>query len=86
MASRGAKHIILLSRCGAEKKAARELIEELRGSAVNVDALACDIADPVKLWGTLKTASTGKPPIRDVIQGAMVLDICFFPGFTCTHF
>ncbi|CAM1501901.1 Fc.00g038850.m01.CDS01 [Cosmosporella sp. VM-42] len=74
MASQGAKHLILLSRSGATGSDAEKLINELKDSGVSVEAAACDITKGDNLKERLETILRRKPPIRGVIQAAMVLE------------
>lgn len=77
MASRGAKNFILASRSGAAKPEAQDLIKELRRSEIRVEILKVDIADgPAlrsKLDNLLRDEANNLPPLRGVIQAAMVL-------------
>ncbi|KAI7968609.1 hypothetical protein EIK77_006628 [Talaromyces pinophilus] len=77
MASRGAKNFILASRSGAAKPEAQELIEELRCSGIRVEILKVDITDgpalQSRLDGLLQDEAKNFPPLRGVIQAAMVL-------------
>ncbi|KAL9074826.1 MAG: hypothetical protein Q9161_001964 [Pseudevernia consocians] len=82
MASRGARNLILLSRSGARSKAALSLVEELTMQGICVKALACDVADAISLSTTLMSCAETMPPIRGVIQGAMVLRDTIFEKMT----
>ncbi|KAF4512783.1 hypothetical protein G6O67_000122 [Ophiocordyceps sinensis] len=74
MASRGARNLILLSRSGAQAPEAKALVGDLRDAGVQVDAVACDIADAERVDEILSDAMKRMPPIRGVIQAAMVLE------------
>lgn len=78
LANRGAKHLILLSRSGPCTTAAQELITELNGEGVNVEAPVCDIADEVALGSVLDECTRRMPPIRGCIQGAMVMKVSVY--------
>lgn len=74
MAENGAKNLILTSRSGIANSGARESVELLRSKGINVAVYACDIGDSLQLSSLLNQASN-LPPIRGVVQGAMVLQV-----------
>ncbi|WP_447002678.1 SDR family NAD(P)-dependent oxidoreductase [Saccharothrix isguenensis] len=67
----GAKHLVLLSRRGADAPGAGELVTELEALGAEVRAAACDVADRDQL--TALVASLDQP-ISAVIHAAGVLD------------
>jgi NAD(P)-dependent dehydrogenase (short-subunit alcohol dehydrogenase family)/acyl carrier protein len=73
MGSRGARHLLLLNRSGADNEAARTTMAALEADGCAVTALTCDIADEARLASVLAHARQNLPPIRGVVQGAMVL-------------
>ncbi|CAG8364717.1 unnamed protein product [Penicillium salamii] len=75
MASRGAKHLIFLNRSGLND-AAKDTVAALQAAGCTATVFACDVADPAQLTSTLEKARQQLPPIRGVIQGAMVLRDC----------
>ena len=82
MAGRGAKNLILLSRSGPKRDAARTLIEELSALGVRVEAPPCDVTDPVSLQSVLDSCTKTMPPIKGCIQGTMVLRDTIFESMT----
>ncbi len=71
------KHMIFISRgAGAKRKASMELIEELERTGVTVTVFTCDISNGTQLKEVLRTAKQTLPPIKGIIQGAMVLKVC----------
>lgn len=74
--SRGAKNLILLSRSGAQSHAAIGLIEELKAKGAHVEAPPCDVTKADMLESTLDKRAATLPPIKGVIQGSMVLNVC----------
>jgi hypothetical protein len=82
MARRGARHLLLLSRTGAVGEAAFQLLDELRGEGVNVQAPACDVADAQVLASVLSQSSATMPQIKGCIQAAMVLKVRLCTIFT----
>lgn len=73
MVANGARNLIHISRSGISSDAAQEVVDKLTDLGVQVKVLQCDIADEAKLSESLGTALKTMPPIRGVIQGAMVL-------------
>ena len=76
MVSRGAKHLLLLSRSGTSRSEARQFVQELSDEGVQIEAPACDITDSASLGSALKIARERMPPIKGCIQGSMVLKVC----------
>lgn len=79
MMSRGAKHLIILSRSGPRGEAASTLIEELETKGVNVLAVQCDISDESAVSSVMTNHANSFPPIRGCIQGSMVLKVSLKP-------
>ena len=75
MTDHGARHLIFASRSGVAKQEANELVKVLKEKGVTVAVYSCDIGDPSQLAYSL-AQTDHMPPIRGVIQGAMVLHIC----------
>ncbi|RDW88161.1 hypothetical protein BP6252_00193 [Coleophoma cylindrospora] len=73
MVSQGVKNLILLSRSGLTRRAARDFADELMGAGCNVSVFSCDIADENQLSKILRKCAVSMPPIRGVIQAAMAL-------------
>ena len=75
MINKGAKNIVFLSRSGAKDEKAQKLIEELVSEGANISAYACDVGDEVQLKLVIQEIENGFPPIKGVVQGAMVLQV-----------
>lgn len=75
MANRGAKHLILLSRSGATRDSAKELVEGLEAANVKVATPPCDVSDMDSLTQVLNECLTDMPSIKGCIQGSMVLKV-----------
>ncbi|KAI8628763.1 polyketide synthase [Xylariaceae sp. FL1651] len=73
MVSRGAKNLILLSRSGPVKAAAKAFLEELKPLCQRVAAPPCDVADKEALEKCIKECLQYMPLIKGCIQGSMVL-------------
>lgn len=74
MADQGAKNLIFASRSGLAKQEARDLVKALKERGVTVAVQSCDVGDSSQLRNALAQTSY-MPPIRGVIQGAMVLQV-----------
>ena len=75
MATRGAKHLVLLSRSGASSSTARELVQELEGEGVAVKTPCCDITNPSAVKSVIEDCKSTFPRIRGCIQASMVLEV-----------
>lgn len=75
MASLGAKNIIILSRSGVKGSASVTVAKELKEAGVNLAVHACDIGDYAQVKAALDICAKNMPPIRGVIQAAMVLKV-----------
>lgn len=75
MASRNCKNIIALSRSGMESPHASSLKDELEGNGVKLTVYACDIGHREQLQSVLDLCAKSMPPIKGVIQSAMVIRV-----------
>ncbi|KAI5463900.1 hypothetical protein BGZ63DRAFT_453186 [Mariannaea sp. PMI_226] len=73
MAENGARHLAFISRSGNTRPEAKTVIASLQKSGVQVKVYTGDVANGDQLRTVLADISTSMPPIRGVIQGAMVL-------------
>ncbi|KAJ6109586.1 hypothetical protein N7486_001821 [Penicillium sp. IBT 16267x] len=74
MADQGAKNIIILSRSAGRSEQAAALANDLSQVGCQVKAVSCNVSSGSDLAGSLRQCQEdGLPPIRGVIQGAMVL-------------
>jgi short-subunit dehydrogenase len=73
MVANGARNLIYVSRSGASSSEAIKFVDGLTAAGVRVQILSCDLADEKKLSAALSSTLQTMPPIRGVIQGAMVL-------------
>jgi acyl transferase domain-containing protein/NADPH:quinone reductase-like Zn-dependent oxidoreductase/acyl carrier protein len=86
LAERGARHLLLLSRRGADTPGCALALEALRAQGVQVRAAACDVADRTALAGVLDDAARELPPLRGVVHAAMVLDDALLPSLDAERF
>ncbi len=68
--ARGARHIALLGRHGADDLARQRAVASLRQHGTTVDVLTCDVRTLSDLQGSLDWLRTHRPPIRGVVHAA----------------
>jgi NAD(P)-dependent dehydrogenase (short-subunit alcohol dehydrogenase family) len=73
-ASLGAKNLILISRNAESQPESKALVKALSHAGCRIQVKNCDVADASDLAKLLKGCSD-LPPIRGVIQAAMVLSV-----------
>ena len=76
MVQQGAKNIVFLSRSGMNKPEMVELVQQLSREGANATAYPCDVANEEEVRTALDQCRAKYPPIRGVVQGAMVLQVC----------
>jgi NAD(P)-dependent dehydrogenase (short-subunit alcohol dehydrogenase family) len=76
LTKRGAEHLILLSRSGKSASGSGPFMAELEAAGCEVRAVACDVASEQQLTKALESCSD-MPPVRGVIQAAMLLRVCY---------
>ena len=79
MIRNGAKNLIFANRSGVAKQEALDTVATLREKGAKVDVHSCDVSSAASLNQLLTKSSTTMPPIRGVIQGAMVLKVSVIP-------
>ncbi|KAI0397011.1 ketoacyl-synt-domain-containing protein [Xylariaceae sp. FL0594] len=82
MVTRGARHLVLVSRGGSTTGKVKELVEELATDGAQVVVRKCDVANPADVEELVNFELEGMPPIRGVIHGAMVLRDVLFEKMT----
>ncbi|RDA84718.1 hypothetical protein CP532_5236 [Ophiocordyceps camponoti-leonardi (nom. inval.)] len=79
MAEHGARHLVFVSRSGSARQEAKDLIVTLAEKhGVDARVYAADVADEEQLRAVMDDVALTMPPIRGVIQGAMVLEYSVF--------
>lgn len=73
LADHGAKNIAFFSRTDELRPEAETLLADLRARNIKCPVYACDITNTSLLADTIAKITTTLPPIKGVIQGAMVL-------------
>ncbi|PNP48840.1 hypothetical protein THARTR1_10285 [Trichoderma harzianum] len=82
MADRGAKNIVTISRSGQLDTTAQSLIAKLKETGVFVSVKRCDITSDIQVQQIVQDILSEMPPIRGVIQSAMVLQDSLFDKMT----
>ena len=82
MVNNGARNLIYVSRSGAGSSETAAFVQDLTVRGVRVEILKCDIANEAALTQALDPVLESMPPIRGVIQGAMVLKDQMFTNMT----
>ncbi|KAH9909898.1 putative polyketide synthase [Xylariomycetidae sp. FL2044] len=78
MVGRGARHLVLVSRSGSATGKVKELIEEAAEVGAEIIVQRCNVANPADVEELVNFGLEGKPPVRGVVHGAMVLrDVLF---------
>ncbi|THD00081.1 hypothetical protein EYZ11_000406 [Aspergillus tanneri] len=80
--SKGATHLILVSRSGAASKEAQQIVQDLTQKGVTVEVCRCDISNVTDVEENLGAALRQMPPVHGVIYGAMVLRDVLFEKMT----
>ena len=74
LVDRGARHLALLGRRGADTPGAAQALAMLEEAGVEARAFACDVADEAGVAATLAEIRRTMPPLRGVVHAAMVVD------------
>ncbi|MDT0527733.1 SDR family NAD(P)-dependent oxidoreductase [Micromonospora sp. DSM 115977] len=81
LAARGAEHLMLVSRRGADAPGVAELVSELTGAGTRVTVAACDVADRAALAKLLDEVPADAP-LTSVVHAAGVLEDGVLDGLT----
>nr|QTE76000.1 ScyPKS [Scytalidium album] len=73
MIEHGAKNLIFANRSGLASQEARDTIDALKSKGASAAVYSCDVSKSEALAELVAESSKSMPPIRGVIQGAMVL-------------
>ncbi|WP_368855113.1 SDR family NAD(P)-dependent oxidoreductase [Streptomyces sp. JV178] len=86
LASRGARHLSLLSRRGATAPEAAALLEDLHHLGVNAQCHAADVTDPEAVKKILEQADLQDRSVRGIVHAAMHLDDAPLEELTAERF
>ncbi|KAL2825065.1 hypothetical protein BDW59DRAFT_162011 [Aspergillus cavernicola] len=82
----GAKNIVSLSRSGAKDADSRAFVEQIRNQGITLLATCCDVATPDAVASVARDLTQyGLPPVRGIINSAMVLRDFLFEEMTVDH-
>jgi NAD(P)-dependent dehydrogenase (short-subunit alcohol dehydrogenase family)/acyl carrier protein len=79
MVSRGARHLLFLSRSGKITPAVEEMEKHLTEQDCQIHIAKCDVTDATDLAKVLDQCRSILPPVKGVIQGAMQLSVSTAP-------
>lgn len=82
LVSRGARHLVMVGRRGAEAPGAAERIRELTAQGASVTAVAADVGEADGVRALVRRFGDDLPPLAGVIHAAMVLDDGVFTAMT----
>ncbi|KAI1076604.1 ketoacyl-synt-domain-containing protein [Whalleya microplaca] len=82
MVSRGARHLVLVSRSGSATGKVKDLIDEAAEADAEIIVRRCDVANPSDVEELVNHGLEGVPPIRGLVHGAMVLRDVLFEKMT----
>ena len=74
LATKGAKHLVLIGRRGAATDEAGTALADFEASGVKVHVAACDVSDQNALSNLLGTVATSMPPLKGIIHAAAVIE------------
>ena len=74
MVERGAKHLVFMSRSGADSPSAAALVAGLEQFGIEATILRCDVTSKVDVEAAVNGLDR-RYPIRGVLNAAMVLDV-----------
>lgn len=77
MVEHGAKYLVLVNRSGLATDAAQSTIRLLREHGAEVVVRGCDISDEQSFSEMYMEISQTMPPVKGVIQGAMILKVSY---------
>jgi NAD(P)-dependent dehydrogenase (short-subunit alcohol dehydrogenase family) len=75
MSSKGARHIVLISRNAAISNEVQALIDQVAVQKTRIYVKVCDISDSFSVEKLVKEGLEDLPTIRGVVHGAMVLRV-----------
>ena len=78
MARHGAKSIVVPSPSGSSKPSTQHLSQKLSQVGTQLRAISCDISDKKQVESAFAACSRELPPVRGVIQAALILKVKSF--------
>ena len=74
LAEKGAQHLVLISRSGANTEEAKTAITQLEATGVKVFASSCDITNKEAISTLFTEIATKMPPLKGIVHSATVID------------
>ena len=75
MIEHGARNLIFANRSGLARQDAKDAVEMLQAKGARVVVYPCDVCESAQLDNLIAQSSKDMPPIRGVVQSAMVLRV-----------
>lgn len=75
MIAHGARNIIFANRSGMDKREAKDVVKQLEDAGARVRVFSCDVGIEAQVEQMVSDSVQEMPPIRGVIQAAMVLRV-----------
>ncbi|OJD18079.1 hypothetical protein AJ78_01851 [Emergomyces pasteurianus Ep9510] len=82
MVSRGARHLIFLSRSGKITQPVQNMVSDLEAKGCKIRIFTCDVSDVSRLQSVVEDCQQTLPPIKGCIQGSMVLRDSLFENLS----
>lgn len=73
LVTKGARHLVLISRSGPTSEESRHAISTLKNQGVQVHAAACNVTDRDALAHLLQKVQQTMPPLKGIVHAAMVI-------------
>ena len=87
MIEKGAKNMLIVSRNAESSPGVAEMRAMSQADGCNLQIRSCDVGNEQLFVDLLTDVATTMPPIRGVINAAMVLQVCLYSNFdeSCLH-
>jgi NADPH:quinone reductase-like Zn-dependent oxidoreductase/acyl carrier protein len=86
LADRGARHLVLTGRTGAEAPGAKEFIAEMSAAGTEVTAVAADVGAEEGVEAIFGAVTVSRRPLKGIFHLAMVLDDALLDSLTPERF
>ena len=74
LVEKGAQHLLLLSRRGAQSEEASEALAQFKAQHIDAHAVACDVTQAASVQSAFDYAAHHLPPIKGIVHAATVID------------
>lgn len=86
MSTKGAKHIVLVSRTGQVNEKIQQLTQDLQSEGTSIHVFPCDVVKRDSVERLINEGMKELPPVRGVVHAAMVLRDVLFDQMTHDQF